>query len=118
MRLADSSKCQGRGAREDRPRPLLFRYDVEHTIGKSTEQGAPHVEVDDRQGKRIAFDRFETAIKHLKELITKVVTSLSIPRENPLDVRLRCGREAEHHFLRAKESRTCDQGRAASGSLR
>ena len=97
---------------------LLFRYHVEHAIGKSTKQGPPHVEVDDREGERIAIDSVETAIKGLKELVTKVVTSLSIPRENRIDVRLRCRREAKHHFLRAKESRTCDQGRAALGSLR
>ena len=66
-----------------------------------------------REGKRVALDDFETLTKRLKELVTKVVTSFSVPHENTLDVRLRCGREAEDHFLRAKESRTCDQGRAA-----
>jgi hypothetical protein len=69
--------------------------------------------VDNREGERIALDGFETMIKGLKELVTKVMTSFSVLRENPLDVRLRRGREAQDHFLRAKESRTCDQGRAA-----
>ena len=69
--------------------------------------------MDRSECKRVALDGFETLIKFLKELVTEVVTSFSVPPENALDVRLRCGREAEDHFLRAKESRTCDQGRAS-----
>ena len=69
--------------------------------------------MDNRKGKRIALDGFEATIKGLKELVTKVMTSFSVPPENPLDVRLRRRREAQRHFLRAKELRTADQGRAA-----
>ena len=93
-------------------------HDIEKTVGKSTEEGPPHLAMDVRKRERVALDGFETLIKCLKELVTKVVTSFSVPRENTLDVRLCCGREAKDHFLRAKESRTCDQGRAAWGSLR
>ena len=73
--------------------------------------------MNDGEGKRIVLDGFEATIKGLKELVTKVMTSFSVPPENPLDVRLRRGREARRHFLRANESRTADQGRAARGSL-
>ena len=69
--------------------------------------------MDDREGNRVALDGFKTLIKRLEKLITEVVPSLSAPREHSLDVRLRCRREAEDHFLRAEELRTCDQGRAA-----
>ncbi len=96
---------------------LVLGYDVEDTVGKSAEERPANLAVDNREGKRIALDGFETMIKGLKELVTKVMTSFSVPRENPLDVSLRRGREAQDHFLRAKESRTCDQGRAACGSF-
>jgi len=92
---------------------FLLGHDVEDAIGKSTEERPPNIAVDNRKRKRIALDGFEAMLKCLKELVTKFVTSLSVPRENTLDVRLRRGREAQDHFLRAKESRTCDQGRAA-----
>ena len=92
---------------------FLLGHEVEDTVGKSTEQGPPYIAVDDREGERVALDGFETLIKCLKELVTKVVTSFSVPREDSLDLRLRCGREAEDHFLRARESRICDHGRAA-----
>ena len=91
----------------------LLGHQVEDTVGESTEQGPPCVAVDDREGKQVALDGLETLIKCLEKLVAKVVTSFSVPREDHLDVRLPCGREAEVHFLRAKESRTCDQGRAA-----
>ena len=74
--------------------------------------------MDDREGKRITLDSFKTLVKCVKKLVTKVVTSLSVPPENTLNVRFCCGREAEDHFLRANESRTCDQGLAARGSFR
>jgi len=96
---------------------FLRGHDIENTIGKSTEEGPPHLAMDDRARKRVALDGFETLIKCLKKLVAKIVTSFSIPRENTFDVRLRCGREAKDHFLRAKASRTWDQGRAAWGSL-
>jgi hypothetical protein len=41
------------------------------------------------------------------------VASLSVPREDPLYIRLRRAREANDHFFRLRESRTCDQGRVA-----
>ena len=69
--------------------------------------------MDDCEGKRITFDGVEPLIKRLEELVTKVVTSVAVPREYTLNVRFRRGREAEVHFLRVKESRTWDQGRAA-----
>lgn len=69
---------------------FLLRHEVEDAIGKSTEQRTPHVAVDDGEGKRIVFDGVETLIKCLKELGTKVVTSVAVPRENTFDVRLRC----------------------------
>jgi hypothetical protein len=50
--------------------------------------------VGDREGKRAALDGFEATIKGLQELVTKIMTSLSVLPENPLDVRLRRGREA------------------------
>jgi len=92
---------------------FLLGHHVEDTVGKSMEQSPPHIAVNDCESKGIALDGFETLTKNLNEFVTKVVTSLSVPREDPLDVRLGCGREAEDHFLRARESRTCDQGRAA-----
>ena len=94
---------------------FLLGHEVEDAIRKSTEQRTPNVAVDDGEGERIAFDGVETLIKCLKELGTKVVTSVAVPRENTFDIRLRRGREAQDHFLRAKDSRTCDQGRAALG---
>jgi len=47
--------------------------------------------VDDREGKRAALDGFEAKTEGLQELVTKVMTSLSVPPENPFDVRLRRG---------------------------
>lgn len=69
--------------------------------------------MNDRERKGIALDSFEALTKSPSEFVAKVVTPLSVPREDPLDVRLGCRREAKDHFLRARESRTCDQGRAA-----
>ena len=60
----------------------------------------------------------KTLIECETELVTKFVTSVAVPRENTFDVRLRGGRKAENHFLRASESRTWDQGRAAWGSFK
>lgn len=68
---------------------FLLGHQVEDTVGKSTEQGPPYVAVDDREGKQVALDGFETLIKCLEKLVTKVVTSFSVPREDSLDVRLR-----------------------------
>ena len=111
---ADPSDLPGRDDRGGgQHNDFLLGYQVEDTVGESTEQGPPHVTVDDREGMRIALDGFETLVKRLEKLVTEVVPSLSVPCEDPLGVRLRCGREAENHFLRAKELRTCDQGRAA-----
>ena len=92
---------------------LMLGDDVEDTVGKSAEERPSNFAVDNCEAERIALDGFKTTIKSLKELVTKVMTSFSVPRENPVDVSLRRGREAQGHFLRAKESRTCDQGRAA-----
>ena len=97
---------------------FLLGHEVEDAIGESAEQSAPNVSMDDCERKGIAFDGVETLIKCLTELVTKVGTSVLVPRENTFDVRLRRGREAEDHFLRARESRTSDQGRAALGSLK
>ena len=85
---------------------LVLGDDVEDTVGKSAEERPSNIAVDNREGKRIALDGFNTMIEGLKKLVTKLMTSFSIPRENPLDVRLCRGREAQGHFLRAKESRT------------
>jgi len=92
---------------------FVLGHDVENAIRKSAQERSPNVAVDDCEGERVALDCFETLIKCLKELVTKFVTSLSVPRENTLHVRFRCGREAQDHFLRDKKSRTCAQGRAA-----
>ncbi len=83
---------------------FLLGYHVEDTVGKSTEQGPPYVAVNDRESKGIALDGLETLTKNLNELVTKVVTSLPVSSDDPLDVRLGRGREAEDHFLRARES--------------
>ena len=97
---------------------FLFGHEVEDAIGESAEESTPNVAMDDCERKRVAFDGVEPLIKRLEELVTKVVTSVAVPRENTFDVRLRRGREAEVHFLRVKESRTSDQGRTALGSLK
>ncbi len=97
---------------------FLLGHHVEHAIRETAKQGAAYVAVDGCEGERIALDCLETLTECLNELVTKVVTSFSVPRENSLDVRLCRGREAKDHFLRANESRTCDQGRAACGFLR
>src|SRR4029077_5977721 len=90
---------------------VLVGHNVEDAIRKSTEQDSSYITVDDRVREWIALDRFKTLIESGTELVTKVVTSVAVPRENTFDVRLRGGRKAESHFLRASESRTCDQGR-------
>ena len=97
---------------------ILVVHSVEDAIGKSTEKGSPYIAVDDRVPERIALDRFKTLIECETELVTEFVTSVAVPRENAFDVRLRGGCKAEIHFLRASESRTCDQGRAALGSFK
>jgi hypothetical protein len=97
---------------------VLVGHNVEDAIGESTEQGSSYITVDDRIREWIALDRFKTLIECETELVTKFVTSVAVPRENTFDVRLRGGRKAESHFLRASESRTCDQGRAAWGSFK
>ncbi len=48
------------------------------------EQGPPNVAANDCESKGIALDGFEALTKNLNELVTKVVTSLSVPREDPL----------------------------------
>jgi hypothetical protein len=50
--------------------------------------------VDLGESQRIALDRSETLLKRLNESVTKIVTSLSVPSENAMQVRLRCTREA------------------------
>lgn len=97
---------------------VLVGHNVEDAIGESTEKGPSYIAVDDRVRERIALDRFKTLIECEAELVTKFVTSVAVPREDTFDVRLRGGRKAESHFLRASESRTCDQGRAALGSFK
>jgi len=97
---------------------FLLGYEVEDAIGEPAEESTPNVAMDDCERKRIPFDGVETLVKCQAELVTKVVPSVLVPRENTFDVRLRRRREAEDHFLRAKESRTSDQGRAAFGSLK
>jgi hypothetical protein len=97
---------------------VLVGHNVEDAIGKFTEQGSSYITMDDCVRERIVLDRFKTLIECEAELVTKLVTSVAVPRENTIDVRLRGGRKAESHFLRASESRTCDQGRAAWGSFK
>ena len=58
---------------------LLLGHEVKDTIGESMEQSRSKVMVDDCEGRRITFDGVEALIKRLKELGTKVVTSVAIP---------------------------------------
>jgi hypothetical protein len=96
----------------------MVGHNVEDAIGKSAEKSTPYVVVDDRVRERVALDRFKTIIECETELVTKFVTPVAVPRENTFDVRLRGGSKAKIHFLRASESRTCDQGRADLGSFK
>ena len=96
---------------------FLLGYQVEDAVGESTEQGPAHFPVDNGERKRTALDGFKTLIKRLDKPVAEIVSPLPVPLEDHFDVRLRCGREAQDHFLRTREPRTCDQRRAARGSF-
>jgi hypothetical protein len=85
---------------------FLLGHNVENAVGKAAQQGTPNVAVNDPEPQRIPRDDFETLVKRLDELITELMTSVAVPRENPLDVRFGRGREAQGHFLRTSRSRT------------
>ncbi len=60
--------------------------DVEHAVREAPEKCAPDLAMDHGEGQRIALHGLETPVESLQELVTKVVTSLPVPRERVTDV--------------------------------
>ena len=85
---------------------LGFGHDVENAVRIPTKEGSPDIAMHSRIGERIALDGLEAIIERLQELVTKVVTSLPVPRVSVADVGLGGVVEPEIHFLRFSSSRT------------
>ena len=58
---------------------FLSLDDVEHTVGKSPEQGATHFAMDLGTRAWVPTDGGETLVKGLKELAVELMTALQVP---------------------------------------
>lgn len=85
---------------------LGLGHDVENAVRIPTKEGSPDIAMHGRIGERIALDGLEAILERLQELVTKVVTSLPVPRVSVADVGLGGVAEPEIHFLRFSSSRT------------
>lgn len=83
-----------------------FGHDVEDTVGELAKERPPDVAVHRRESERVTPDRLEALVEGLQELVTKVVTSLPVPRMSVADVGLGGVTEPEIHFFRFSSSRT------------
>ena len=85
---------------------LGFGHDVEDAVGTLPKKRPPDIAVHHRESERITLDRLEALVECLQELVTKVVTSLPVPRMSVADVGLGGVTEPEIHFFRFSSSRT------------
>jgi hypothetical protein len=85
---------------------LGFGHDVEDAVGELAKKRPPDVAMHRRESQRVALDGLETLVERLQELITKVVTSPTVPGMSVANIGLGGVTEPEIHFLRFSSSRT------------
>ena len=97
----------------------LFRIvDIENAVRESAKQSSSNIAVHNCEGLRVFPDAIDAPVEREQELVRKVMASLSVPREDPVNINLSGRGETEGHFFRFSDSRTSCQGRAAAGSWR